>query len=260
MGCYAIHLGDCAGGMTKEHYISHSVLEIVGKAVQVSGFPWQRPDEPMQISTSALSSRILCRHHNSELSHLDETGATFLHTLKSSFDQAVAQKEFTSEVFSIEGEKLELWLLKILCGIFSATGAVAVPKTWVNILFEREAFPNASGISIFGTSGSASWFFNLIRVISVRDKEGDIAGAKFGVGGLALLLAFGKPLFTEKGMQALYRPKSIVMEKGGNAKRFDFSWPSNEGGGSLHLRLTGRIRAGTSRIRPIVEPDNTNQE
>jgi hypothetical protein len=31
-------LGNCKGGMSREHYISRSVLEIVGKTVQTSGF------------------------------------------------------------------------------------------------------------------------------------------------------------------------------------------------------------------------------
>ena len=30
MTCYAVHLGDRAGGLSKEHYVSESVLEIAG--------------------------------------------------------------------------------------------------------------------------------------------------------------------------------------------------------------------------------------
>lgn len=37
--CYARHFGDCAGGRSKEHYVSESVLEVAGSAIQISGFP-----------------------------------------------------------------------------------------------------------------------------------------------------------------------------------------------------------------------------
>ena len=86
MGCFAVHLGDCSGGISKEHYVSRSVLAIAGNTVQVSGFPWQEPDEPLEIGIGALTSRILCSHHNSELSPLDETASKFLRALKTSFD------------------------------------------------------------------------------------------------------------------------------------------------------------------------------
>jgi hypothetical protein len=88
--CYAAHLGNCKGGVSREHYISESVLEIAGRDVQVSGFPWQEANKPMQIGIGSLTSKILCEHHNSQLSPLDGSGRDFLQALKSSFDDAIA--------------------------------------------------------------------------------------------------------------------------------------------------------------------------
>ncbi len=255
MGCYAAHLGDCMGGISKEHYISRSVLEIAGKAIQVSGFPWQKSHEPSEIGISALASRILCSHHNSDLSPLDEAGSKFLRALKSSFDEAFRDGDFAHEVFFIDGDKLELWLLKVLCGIFKACSPVEVPQRWIEILFQRQPFPEGCGMHIFGEPGSSGWFFNLLRVISVRDKKGDLAGAKFGIGGLAFLLAFGRPLFSEEGIQSLYRPKSIVIEKDCNTRRLDFSWAHSEGGGHVQLQIARPIGNGDSKYRPIVKPN-----
>jgi hypothetical protein len=73
------------------------VLEIVGKAVQITGFPWQDVDEMKNVGIDALTSGILCVHHNSELSPLDEAGRSFLHALKSTFDQACTNDEFNEE-------------------------------------------------------------------------------------------------------------------------------------------------------------------
>ncbi len=255
MGCYASCLGDCQGGDSREHYVSRSVLELIGNKVQVSGFPWQQPDEPMEIGIGALTSKVLCRRHNSEISPLDAAGQVFLRVLKTSFDEALQGNHFAPEVFTIDGSRLERWLLKTLCGILAISGAVEVPDKWITILFGREPFPEGSGLHLFGEPGRAGWFFNLVRVITVLDKKRNIAGAKFGLGGLALVLAFGKLRFEEDGMQSLYRPHAILIENGGTVKRLEFSWPPGTGGGSVYLNLGGPIEDESKTLRLIVMPD-----
>lgn len=256
MDCYAIGLGDCEGGISREHYVSRSVLEIAGKTVQISGFPWQEPDTTLEVGIGALASKVLCRRHNAELSPLDETGRKFVTALKSCFDEAIENEPINTEVFSIAGDRLELWLLKMLCGLFAAHRTLEAPEGWTRILFQREPFPEGSGMHFFGEPGpSAGWFFNVVRIILVRDKRGVIAGAKFGVGGLPLLLAFGKPLFSEEGMQSVYRPDGIVIEKDAKTKRIDFSWSDSEGAGSVHLHIVGPALDGESGVRPFVQPD-----
>jgi len=88
MDCYAAPLGDCAGGGSGEHYISRSVLELVGTAVRGSGFPWQAQGTRQDIGIASLSANILCRRHNQQLWHLDETGKMFVRALKTIHDNA----------------------------------------------------------------------------------------------------------------------------------------------------------------------------
>jgi hypothetical protein len=257
--CYAAHLGNCLGGSSREHYISRSVLEIVGAKFQISGFPWQQPEQQMEVGIGALVSRILCNHHNSELSILDETGNEFVRALKSSFGEALGN-DYAEEEFSISGEKLELWLLKILCGIIRVFGTVSVPRRWVDILFRNEPFPNGWGMHLFSELGTVSWFFQLVRVVPVLNEKRSIAGAKFGIGGLALLLAFGKPQFEDGSIQSMYRPKSIVVRRKGNAKKINLSWPRGTGGGSIHLKVEGSIEQEQNSYRPIVIPDGKKHQ
>lgn len=254
MRCYAAHLGNCRGEITKEHYVSRSVLEVAGREVQVSGFPWQQHDESMKIGINSLVSRVLCRHHNAELSSLDESGRGFLQALKTSFNDAISNGEFTHEVFYLEGDRIELWLLKILCGVLASSKNVEVPGKWMEILFKREPLPDGWGLHVFGEPGSSTWFFNLVRVISVQDKNGNIAGAKFGIGGLAFLLAFGKPIFSESKIHSIYRPDNIIVEKDAKTKEINFSWGRYIGGGSVRLDIAGLIEDGDSIHRPIVRP------
>lgn len=254
MDCYAAHLGTCSGKLSREHYISKSVLELVGKTVSVSGFPWQTSNRSMEIGIEALTSKILCEHHNSELSPLDNIGAEFLRSLKSSFDGSVNHGEFKDEIIDIDGLKLETWLLKVLCGIISVSGFSKVPKEWIEILFQNRSFPNNSGIYFFGSPGLAKWSFNLVRIFSVQDKGGKIAGAKFGIGGIATLLAFGKPIFHEPGIEYLYRPANLVIQKGSNIKRFNFSWGNYQGYGSINMSRATANEWDDPSARFIVKP------
>lgn len=252
--CYAAYLGNCNGGITREHYISRSVLDIAGNVVRISGFPWQETDKVKDIGINTFVSKVLCRHHNNELSPLDESGKAFLQALKSVFNNAVGKTEFNDEAFSLEGDRIELWLLKILCGLCAVSKSVAIPKRWTNILFEREEFPQGWGLHIFGEEGGATWFFNLVRVISIPDKTGKIAGAKFGIGGLVLLLAFGKPDFSDSRVKSIYRPRGIIIEKDAKTKTLDFSWGKYSGEGSIHLNITGLIEDGLPIYKPLVGP------
>lgn len=266
MRCYATQLGNCKGGITKEHYVSRSVLEIAGREIQITGFPWQQHNESANVGINSLVSKVLCRHHNSELSHLDASGREFLRALKTSFDSAVSKDEFTHEVFNVAGDKIELWLLKILCGVLAVSKNVTVPEKWVEILFEREPIADGSGLHIFGEMGSSRsesgrssvWFFNLVRVSTVLDKNRRIAGAKFGIGGLAFLLAFGKVTFHDPTIQSIYRPGKISIERDAETKVINFSWGRYTGGGSVELMIAGPADAGDSKAKPIVEPWRKN--
>ena len=252
MTCYAVHLGDCAGGLSKEHYVSESVLEIAGTAIQVTGFPWQRSGETAQIGAASLAAKILCKRHNEQLSPLDSVAKVFLSGLKSSFQEA-SENRLSNSTYQTSGCSFELWLLKVLCGLLPLC-KVAVPHTWVDILFQREPWPAGAGLHIFGAPGAASWYFTLVRIISVTTTEDPsrIAGAKFGIGGLALLLAFGTPRFTELGMQVLYRPASLLIERDGKQNQHVLSWDDHGAHGAMTLRVTGATASTTEGPRPIV--------
>lgn len=254
MSCIAAHLGDCTGGTSAEHYISRSVLRLAGKAVRVSGFAWQQPGQATDIGVGSLTSKRLCRHHNEQLSPLDEEGRRFLAPLKHTHDEASGEAEFSNEAFLVDGDKLELWLFKVLCGILAASRAYPVPKEWIEILFQRRPFPEGAGLYIFGEPGPATWYFNLLRVISVRNNRGDLAGAKFGIGGLALLLALGTPRFHESGVESIYRPARLQIHRGRNIKEFLISWSRYQGSGSVFLRIEGAISADHPGPKPIVRP------
>ena len=238
MKCYATQIGNCGGGLSKEHYISASVLKIAGSSIEIAGFPWQQRDEVSRLSVSALTARILCKHHNEQLSSLDAVAKHFLIGLKATSDE-ITQGELSHSTFQLSGLDLELWFLKVLIGVLSMR-RIDVPPTWVNILFRRESWSEGSGLYFFGAPGEARWRFQLVRMILVK-LTGDparIAGAKFGIGGLAMLLSFGTPRFAECGMESLYRPKSLTFEKNAKQNTFNLDWNDQLPHGSVVLRET----------------------
>src|SRR5271165_20405 len=78
--CYAASSGDCEGSISSEHYISAKILEQLGTPLTVGGLSWSA--KPVALSVKALVSNVLCRHHNSLLSTLDDGAIALFNGLK----------------------------------------------------------------------------------------------------------------------------------------------------------------------------------
>lgn len=119
-GCYLGHTNDCGGGITGEHYVSRVVLEQLSEpVVAIDGVHWLPPGEQRIVGINSLTANILCARHNSALSPLDDEAGQFIRTIKSIHaslhSKSLSRKRLVSIV---SGEALELWVLKIACGLF----------------------------------------------------------------------------------------------------------------------------------------------
>jgi hypothetical protein len=74
--CQLEGYGECSGGMSREHYISASVLRYMNQngGLKIGGLSWQPPQHLQPVGIKALQSKILCVLYNSNLSPLDSTG------------------------------------------------------------------------------------------------------------------------------------------------------------------------------------------
>lgn len=118
-GCYMAGSRDCGGGISREHYITRSLID--GPEVTVRGFPWQR-EEVARYSPDNLVARILCRRHNSALSPLDAHAKRFFLALEAALQHAQRRSlSKRSRHFMASGDGLELWAMKTLAGLY-ATG------------------------------------------------------------------------------------------------------------------------------------------
>lgn len=160
--CYARALGGCCREMSGEHYISESVLELiygrageVSRSVLVRGLAFQKPNELKGIGVASLVGKVLCKTHNSQLSPFDVVGKEMFAGMDG-LNDATGDPSSPEKVMRVDGDGLERWMLKSLCGGL-CSGAFRVSPTetlkgvcpllnWLQILFTGAKFPTGQGM------------------------------------------------------------------------------------------------------------------
>jgi hypothetical protein len=117
---------DCTADLSAEHYISRSVLEAIGPTVAISGVPWLPDGAEKEIGINNLTAKILCSRHNSALWPLDSAVGAFFKKLQA-IEVNLQQKSLSRKhsLVLMSGEALELWMLKLACGLFYSKNAAA---------------------------------------------------------------------------------------------------------------------------------------
>jgi hypothetical protein len=111
------------------------------------------------LPVNALASNILCRNHNSALSGLDALGLRFVDTaMATARDMRTRRRRRPPQVYLFNGEDLERWMLKCLCGLVtSGTAVVGVlgeeqvwrpARLWLECLFGVVPLPSGYGLRI----------------------------------------------------------------------------------------------------------------
>lgn len=157
--CWASCLGDCDGGMSREHIISRSLFE--SKYLTVSGYSWCK-DEPKNVGIASLTKKALCRKHNSALSKIDKAGAYAFEVLRQQTKLSIARgkvpdKRHRKLIFSIDASGLELWLLKTLINVSYGGEHCIGPASQrpgfpsddlVQVLFRGRRLPSENGMYV----------------------------------------------------------------------------------------------------------------
>lgn len=72
--CYANHFQGCGGGLSREHYITQSVLNVLGDEVRVDrGLPWQ--GGPIVLPTREMVAKMLAPETAQRLGHSCQGGS-----------------------------------------------------------------------------------------------------------------------------------------------------------------------------------------
>jgi hypothetical protein len=236
--CWANSLGNC-DRMSGEHILSNSVFSAgCSCPILVEGVNRIRAGQPTR---GAEKSNILCGHHNSILSPLDEEIG------KVARFQADANDENFNEPLYIQGELLERWLLKTVINAAVAgwlgQAKLFPSKDMVSSIFGFSKVPEGLGLySVDGIdpnhrpSGGAG----ITPIIFNIGRQQILAGAYVTVHGMPLFVSLNQELasaleagsipmfmtkFSENGLTHLYHPGAIVIyRKRGEPAIIGISW------------------------------------
>jgi hypothetical protein len=113
--CYLRFTNDCSSDITKEHYISDSLLKLLeqGNTVKISGLRWIEKETFKLISRKSLTAHILCAKHNNGLYDLDTEMVYFFKAAKQIEEALKNQKTRGYLEFSLDGHKIERWLINV---------------------------------------------------------------------------------------------------------------------------------------------------
>ncbi len=115
---------NCSEDVSREHFMSKSVLDLFrAKTVDIH-FPWNDVGGKTPVDIENLTSGILCARHNSALAPLDAVAVQAFGNLLDATVYVIKKSLATKRVFyAASGEGLELWALKLLFGAYHATMA-----------------------------------------------------------------------------------------------------------------------------------------
>ena len=147
--CYAGFLGECDGGISREHYISKKVLDVLALggtlnvAQQTAGKVHYEYTSGVE---TVAAAKVLCKKHNSFLSALDSHAGDFFtsvyHCTRGGIQGLIDFSQFKTD---LSGRLIEKWLLKMACGAIASGswggGHRMIPQEWVRVLFGFSPWP-----------------------------------------------------------------------------------------------------------------------
>lgn len=234
--CYLHDTSDCSAIISREHYISETVLRQLGKRVAVSGMPWQARGSSQEIGIANLTAKILCERHNNALSPLDAEAGLFFSILQKKFEELGRRSLSQKPVYRlVSGEGLELWMLKVACGLYYSVATdqgVRLPKTHtIDMLKIRRAFferrwDSGGGLYLSGNQGSvirASAHAGF-KPLGVKER---FVGVGASLHGLELDLFFDTDGMNPVELRRrVHRPAELLVKRGKRQWSTLLTWPA----------------------------------
>lgn len=235
--CYAAPLADCSPDISREHFISNGILNLMnsmGTGFHIGGFHWQR-GEKQKVPPKGLASNILCGRHNTALGPLDNVALRFFRALVRAYERTNIHIN-EDVVFLCNGHDFERWFLKMLCGAaFSGNLTIggqvikdwSPELRWLRILFGQESFPRGWGLYTPAKSGSTKSSRIGVSFGPYLNPQGAVVAAQLQLTTLGLRLAMIKPPKEVQGTpfdHAIYRPPQLNMYTEQENARFLFGW------------------------------------
>jgi hypothetical protein len=197
--CWAESLGNCCNKQSREHPVSKSLFS--SGVVDVHGFPWCK-EKPAQVGIASLTAKILCRHHNSELSSLDEAALQAFGVFQEACRLTEVRQKMKPTVWNIKkyrinGPKLERWFLKTLINLCFDRGhaigrdsqAEGRPsERLVRIAYGLEPFQGKAGLYSVSRVGMNINWEDVVQFVPLFKNNLNVEAAIFSFRGWMMLL------------------------------------------------------------------------
>lgn len=232
--CLLHGYGACRGKLSREHFISESVLVqfSAGRTATIGGLPWQPPATLQDIGISALQSKILCEGHNNSLSALDATASKFLRTLA----QLESLPLSSDNLVQLDGLLLERWLLKVVIGMVAGQGAAngIAPNDWKQYLV-GVGVPNGWGMYAHNPGGPQVFTKAFQVELRTHPETRAVLAAHFFYAGASLFLMLAKPDHPEAF--GVHRPRGLIFKQDAVERRIEFLWPFHTNEAMIYSRI-----------------------
>jgi hypothetical protein len=236
--CYAALFADCSVQTSSEHFLSHSLMRALsqdGITIEFAGFAWQKNDERKKLPTKRLGSKILCKRHNETLAGLDDVAKQFfigIDTIDKSFGGG--QKRDKAITYIFNGDDIERWMLKTLCGLVysgnssSQSGRIQnwnPSLQWLEILFGLDRFQQGWGLYALNNIRHVSEINRIFACAPISNDTVGVYGLSVVLNEKRFVLAMMRPPTSLRGTLLdgyVYRPVSL--EAAGEEKIIRLSW------------------------------------
>lgn len=240
--CYANADENCSVKISKEHFISASLLRQIefNNTAKIFGLKWQKPETFNIVPIPGLASNILCERHNHALSILDSEVGRLSETI-GEFDK-LTHPSLGSDISvkkHFSGRAIELWMLKCILGMSASKNIRGNLKPeCVEILFGKRVWPTGWGLYFTASLNESIYHSSSFLIETLYDTKNNLVlAARFFIRGLPFSLCMGKP--DNSGSFGLRRPSEIIFESPNSTQTIGLSWSPAHNGKPITLTRAG---------------------
>lgn len=220
--CYLMELGGCSSKISREHYVSESVLAAIApnRDIMIGGLAWQEPNTLHRIGIGSLQSKVLCSAHNSALSPLDAVAGRLVDAI------VAADKDHSRlpEETELDGQSVERWFLKTIISSSEAGALRCKPLTAKHkALLVGGPWPNGWGLYVRPPAEQTIFSQDLFLETCINPANRELKAAKFIVAGVEFWLLLGKP--DQPKSWGVFRPRGLIFQNGSETIKIGFVWP-----------------------------------